>query len=210
MTCATRRENGKEQSPSVVPPSIALDTKARTRRSRSLVSCLHAILNESQLVSIHDRDLVPDYLLVALAQMVPCQLTAADKIGCYRNRELGFTGMSCKHCGGMPGFARFFPASVRSLAQTTTSHTIVKHIGSKCKSCPEEVRNAVLSLQKTFNEGEHVAKSGNDVKPRYGSRKVFFQRVWNRLHVSYIHELGDAPAPSTPQNFLSKILSVKA
>jgi hypothetical protein len=209
-TCDTRRENRKDQPSPVVPPSIDLDTKAGTRRSRSLVSYLHSILNESQLVSIHDRELVPDYLLVALAQMMPCQLTDADKIGCYRKRELGFTGMRCKHCGGMPGFARFFPASVRSLAQTTTSHTIVKHVGSKCENCPEEVRNAVLSLQKTFNEGEHVAKSGNDGKPRYGSRKVFFQRVWNRLHISYTHESGEAPAHSTPQVFLPKILSVKA
>jgi len=139
---------------------------------------LEVLLGDSQLVFASDRDLVPDPLFVAMAQMKPCSLTEADRVGCYKSRELGFTGMCCKHCGGQPGFGKYFPASVRSLAQTTTSQTILKHVGSKCRFCPPHVRQAVLELQR-----QQVAKEGSSSgRPRYGSRKVFFQRIWSRLH----------------------------
>ena len=145
---------------------------------------LDALLGDSQLVFPSDRDLVPDPLFVAMAQMKPCSLTEADRVGCYKAREIGFTGMSCKHCGGQPGFGKYFPASVRSLAQTTTSQTILKHVGSKCRFCPPHIRQAVLELQR-----QQVAKEGSNAgRPRYGSRKVFFQRIWGRLHGEPIPE----------------------
>lgn len=86
--------------------------------------------------------------------------------------------MCCKHCGGQPGFGRYFPNSVRSLAQTTTSQTILKHIGGKCRFCPPTIRKAVLELQRQQAHKEGLASS----RPRYGSRKIFFQRMWARLH----------------------------
>jgi hypothetical protein len=136
------------------------------------------LLEDSQLVQMKDRDLVPDSLFVAMSQMKLCTLTQADRVGCYKARDLGFVGMCCKHCGGQPGFGRYFPNSVRSLAQTTTSQTILKHIGSKCRFCPTEIRNAVLDLQRQQAAREGLASG----RPRYGSRKIFFQRVWSRLH----------------------------
>ena len=136
------------------------------------------LLAGSELVLMKDRDLVPDALFVAMAQMKICHLTQADRVGCYKGRELGFTGMCCKHCGGQPGFGRYYPNSVRSLAQTTTSQTILKHIGSKCRFCPPHVRQAVLELQRRA-AAEGAMSSG---RPRYGSRKIFFQRIWARLH----------------------------
>lgn len=130
------------------------------------------------LVVAKDRDLIPDALFVALGQMKPCRLQQSDRVGCYKTRSLGFLGMSCKHCGGQPGFGRYFPNSVRSLAQTTTSQTILKHIGGKCRFCPPNVRKAVLELQRQQAHKEHITTG----RPRYGSRKIFFQRMWARLH----------------------------
>jgi hypothetical protein len=83
-----------------------------------------------------------------------------------------------QHCGGQPGFGRYFPNSVRSLAQTTTSQTILKHIGGKCRACPPNIRKAVLELQRQQAHKEHLTNG----RPRYGSRKIFFQRMWARLH----------------------------
>jgi len=136
------------------------------------------LLGDSDLVQTKDRDLVPDALFVAMAQMKSCELTQADRVGCYKNREIGFKGMCCKHCGGQPGFGRYYPNSVRSLAQTTTSQTILKHIGGKCRFCPPHVRQALLELQRAQAAKEGIAAG----RPRYGSRKIFFQRVWARLH----------------------------
>jgi hypothetical protein len=135
------------------------------------------LLEGSDLVLMKDRDLVPDALFVAMAQMKACKLTQADRVGCYKSREIGFVGMCCKHCGGQPGFGRYYPNSVRSLAQTTTSQTILKHIGGKCRFCPPQIRQAVLELQR-----HQAAKEGmSSGRPRYGSRKIFFQRMWARL-----------------------------
>mmetsp|Transcript_30619 Transcript_30619/g.73434 ORF Transcript_30619/g.73434 Transcript_30619/m.73434 type:complete len:357 (+) Transcript_30619:87-1157(+) len=144
------------------------------------------LLEGSDLVLMKDRDLVPDALFVAMAQMKPCKLTQADRVGCYKSREIGFVGMCCKHCGGQPGFGRYYPNSVRSLAQTTTSQTILKHIGGKCRFCPPQVRQAVLELQR-----HQAAKEGmTSGRPRYGSRKIFFQRMWARLHGGTVAEDG--------------------
>lgn len=58
----------------------------------------------STLVTLEDRDLVPDYVFLSLAQLVPCQLIADDRIGAYRDRPIGFTGMCCRYCQGcQPG-----------------------------------------------------------------------------------------------------------
>ena len=168
-----RSHAGRQVSDS--PPSALLSNNTPT----ALTDIdYEALIEESQLVQMKDRDLVPDSLFVAMAQMKPCKLTHADRVGCYKSRDLGFLGMCCKHCGGQPGFGRYYPNSVRSLAQTTTSQTILKHIGNKCRFCPPQVRAAVLQLQQQSSLCEGMSSG----RPRYGSRKIFFQRVWARLH----------------------------
>lgn len=134
------------------------------------------------LVCMSDRDLVPDALFLAIGQMKVVHLTESDRVGCYKTRPIGFVGLGCKHCGGQPGFGKYFPETVRSLAQTTTSQTILKHIGSKCRFCPPEVRQAVLDLQ----HQQAIKEAAIAGRPRYGSRKVFFQRIWGRLHDEHV------------------------
>lgn len=134
---------------------------------------LDSMIGDSMLVQHQDRNLVPDALLIAMAQMKPCHLTHADRVGCYKTREIGFVGICCKHCGGHPGFGKYFPGTVRSLAQTTTSQTMIKHVGTKCRFCPLSVRQAVNELQR------NQESTG---RPRYGARKTFFERIWTRLH----------------------------
>ena len=61
------------------------------------------LIGNSKLVSVQDRDLVPDCLFVAMAQMKACRLQPSDRVGSYKTREIGFIGMCCKHCEGQPG-----------------------------------------------------------------------------------------------------------
>ena len=158
------------------------------------------LMGDTKLVLKKDRDLVPDSLFLAMSQMRPCQLTQADRVGCYKSRELGFTGMSCIHCGGQPGFGRYYPNSVRSLAQTTTSQTILKHVGNKCRFVPPQIRNAVNELQR-----QQAAREGmSSGRPRYGSRKIFFQRVWARLHGGPLPEEDEAEAASAGKTSLAE------
>ena len=214
--------------------------------------------SSTNLVQMKDRGLVPDALFLAMAQMERTIFTEADRGGFYKKRTVGFAGLSCKHCGGQPGVngststsshnnGRYFPNSVRNLAQTTTSQTILKHVGERCPSCPPIVKQAILDLQKhdlavkegkatkshrqLFGIGGGRGFSGKDNnsqktlshaflkkhlgpknslfcpsphvrqallelqqrelalkranasgRPLYGSRKIFFQRVWARIH----------------------------
>lgn len=142
------------------------------------------LMGATDLVEVGDKDLIPSYIFLAFAQLKRCALTEPDRVGCYKDRELGFTGMCCKHCGGAPGFGKYFPGTVRSLAQTTTSQTILKHVGSKCRMTPPHIRQAIMVLQAQEDSEKAAYARGpeNDGRPRYGSRKVFFARLFNTLH----------------------------
>ena len=191
----TKKKNKKRGSTSFkITPDLLpqQDIEVLEIPDLSLPSTLTTLMGETDLVTAEDKDLVPDYLFIAMSQLQRCELTEADKVGCYKDRELGFTGMSCKHCGGQPGYGKYYPATVRSLAQTTTSQTILKHVGAKCRMCPPNIRRAILALQSQEDGDKSTYARGpvDDGRPRYGSRKVFFQRVWARLH----HE----PVPDLP------------
>ena len=87
----------------------------------------------------------------------------------------GFVAL-CR-CGGRPSFGRYFPNSVRSLAQTTSSQTMMSHITLYCRECPDQIRTWIDLLQQR-EQTDVVATSST-----YGSRKVFFERVWSRIHI---------------------------
>ena len=163
------------------------------------------LMGATDLVEVGDKDLIPSYIFLAFAQLKRCALTEPDRVGCYKDRELGFTGMCCKHCGGAPGFGKYFPGTVRSLAQTTTSQTILKHVGSKCRMTPPHIRQAIMVLQAQEDSEKAAYARGpeNDGRPRYGSRKVFFARLFNTLHHLPVPPLpspeelaGTAPKPA--------------
>ena len=52
------------------------------------------------LVFPEDQDLISDYLYLTLEQMSPCVLMEADRVGCYKTRQVGFPGLACRHCVG--------------------------------------------------------------------------------------------------------------
>ena len=147
---------------------------------------LEKLVGDSDLVDVEDRQYIPDYIFLSMAQLKSCLVTPLDRIGTYKSREIGFQGMACKHCGGEPGFGRYFPETLRSLSQTTTSQTIVKHIAYKCRKCPKDIKNSVRALKELQDTKDLMAKeyhrSRFEERPKYGSRKVFFQRFWARLH----------------------------
>jgi hypothetical protein len=141
-----------------------------------------------------DRGLISDAQLAAIAQMSLCHLTEADRIGWFKNRAVGFGGLCCKHCGGRPSFGRYFPNSVRSFAQTTSSQTIISHIALYCPKCPKDIRDIVMQLQRKENSIAGTVSLSNS---NYGSRKVFFDRVWSRMHPSTDATLSDVVVPTT-------------
>jgi hypothetical protein len=88
---------------------------------------------------------------------------------------------------------RYFPSSLRSLAQADSCQQMIKHyVSGKCPACPTELRqelvarssstSTVLSNNKSDNSNPTTTSSNKRVK--YGSRIIFFRRIWERLHGS--------------------------
>lgn len=126
------------------------------------------------LVFEDDRKLVTEYLFALLAQMETCYFAEQDRVGGrskVKNCPIGYVGLQCKHCAGKAGFGRYFPVSIEALTSANSDRNIFNHI-IKCRRCPVQVKE---ELQRYMDEQK-------DAKNRRGLRKVFFERVWQRMH----------------------------
>lgn len=174
------------------------------------------LVQDSKIVTLNDFGLISDSQFAAIAQMDCCELTEADRIGYNKSREIGFVGFCCRHCGGRPGFGRYFPDSIRNLEKTSARDTIVSHISLFCQQCPGDVRNALLSLKRIESSHDGSATMKGLI---YGSGKLFFRRVWSRLHGDSAEPEESKPAgvgsysksrkdPSTAKNYTKQERSV--
>lgn len=127
-----------------------------------------------KVVTHEDKETVTDYLFLLMDQMETCQFTEEDRSGGrskIKNNTVGFPGMQCKHCQGKAGFGRYFPSSVNALALANSDRNINNHL-QKCRRCPSDIKLELARLQKDSTQG----------KNRRGLRKLFFRRVWERMH----------------------------
>lgn len=127
-----------------------------------------------KVVTHEDKETVTDYLFLLMDQMQTCQFTEEDRSGGrskIKNNTVGFPGMQCKHCQGKAGFGRYFPSSVNALALANSDRNINNHL-QKCRRCPSDIKLELARLQKDSTQG----------KNRRGLRKLFFRRVWERMH----------------------------
>ena len=175
----TTTKNATSDTDHVVRESEVVDQGIMGKENYVTIPWNRVVGWNNRIVNLDtDRGLISDAQLSAMAQMDICHLTEADQIGWFKNRSIGCVGLCCKHCRGRPSFGRYFPNSVRSLAQTTSSQTIISHIVLYCSQCPKDIRDVVMQLQLLENSKDApMAPTLN-----YGSRKVFFDRVWERMH----------------------------
>lgn len=132
------------------------------------------------LVDELDSNLLTDYFFHIMQQLVVCRFSEKDRKtrgGKRENVDIGYGGLQCIHCVNMHTSRKFFWSTVDRLANSFAE--IPSHI-LKCKHCPDEVREALLVLK-----GRHHDQIQS--LPR-GSQKVFFRRVWRRLHDSAGHQ----------------------
>jgi hypothetical protein len=126
------------------------------------------------VVQQQDRRMITDFLYLLLEQMESCQFTEEDRAGGrskIKDNEVGFPGMQCKHCRGMAGFGRYFPSSVGALTLANSDRNICNHV-QKCRRCPPQVKAELIRL----------SKDQSQYKNKRGLRKLFFKRVWERMH----------------------------
>lgn len=123
------------------------------------------------VVTDYDRETVTPSLFLLLDQMELCHFTEQDRAGGrskIKDCPVGFPGIQCKHCRGKAGFGRYFPTSVGALTSANSDRNILNHL-LKCRKCPYPIR-------------EQLTRQDESSKNRRGSRKVFFERIWSRIH----------------------------
>ena len=151
------------------PPGLIRDSSSLGRKTSS-----QPRTRGRAIVEPEDRELVTDYLHLLMNQMQVCYFADEDRTGSrskVKTFDIGFPGLECKHCRGMAGFGRYFPSSADSLALANSDRNIFNHL-MKCRKCPETVQNKLVEYQ----------EKGESAKNKRGSRKFFFQRVWDRIH----------------------------
>lgn len=116
-----------------------------------------------------------------MAAMIPCTFKKNDSRGKRINLPIGFPGICCRYCLGgketeqsVTKTGRFFPASIKTMADTAKSlMAIYRHL-LKCDDCPLIVKQRMERFMAT-HESERRRRA-------YGSQKQFYTRIWFRLH----------------------------
>lgn len=121
-----------------------------------------------------DMDMIPPYVYFLMRQVEPCRFTEADRFVARSKGPVGYPGFQCRHCQGHAGLGKYFPVASKSLATNSTSQNIHAHI-LKCRKTPGAVKDRLVQLK---------IEKGRTPRLEPGWRKIFFDKVWNRLHSS--------------------------
>ena len=128
-----------------------------------------------RLVEPSDRAVATGFSFAVLSEYTLCTFAETDRQGKRKGLSIGFPGMKCYHCNGTDRKGgRFFPSTIKTMADTKkTLISIHNHI-MKCPKCPEEVKEEILRLRHLHDEERYQQK--------YGSQKKFFLNIWSRIH----------------------------
>lgn len=186
-----RKNSASKISPKGRPTDdVTYKTAVEFLTQRSVENALPAAAGCSDagqsLIDLSDADLLTDYFFHMMQQLVVCRFSEKDRKtrgGKRENISLGYGGLQCIHCLEAPSARKFFWSTVDRLANSFAE--IPSHV-LKCKHCPDDVKDGLLVLK-----GRHPEQM--QMLPR-GSQKVFFRRMWRRLHDGD----GRAAASATP------------
>ncbi|GFH61610.1 hypothetical protein CTEN210_18086 [Chaetoceros tenuissimus] len=139
--------------------------------------------NSNMLLSNIDNEYATRFSYLVFSQIEVCSLTESDDKGKRSGmHQLGFKGMTCKYCHGKSTHdgiksgrgGRYFPKSIKTLADTAKTLMSISNHLKQCKDAPNSMRKEIVELQKTHKEEQKA-------KPR-GSHSKFCQQMWERLH----------------------------
>lgn len=124
------------------------------------------------LVTTADISIIPPYVYFLMRQVETCKFTEADRFIARSKGQLGFAGFQCRHCNGHAGLGKYFPLTCKSLATNSTSQNVHAHL-LKCRKCPQHVKDQLVVLKD---------EKGRAPRLEPGWRKIFFDKIWVRLH----------------------------
>ena len=156
------------------PPPKETDDLEVTRAIEHLESFQGDSSEGEQLVIEEDRLLLTDYFYYLMKQLRPVRFSESDRRTRGGKREkvkIGYGGLQCAHCVDVPNSRKFFWSNVDRLANSFAE--IPTHV-LKCRRCPQPTKDALLVLKN--RHAEQMSRLSR------GSQKVFFRRMWRRLH----------------------------
>ncbi len=160
-----------EISEAIVASSIEYLQKADKEHRIAMADTPEGI---TDLVLDEDKLLLTDYFFYIMKQLKICRFSESDRKtrgGKRENVAVGYGGLQCIHCAESPNSRKFFWSNVDRLANSFAE--IPGHV-LKCRRCPNQTKVSLQELKK-----KHPDQMSN--LPR-GSQKVFFRRMWRRLH----------------------------
>ena len=150
---------------------------------------------DDRLVVEEDRLLLTDYFYYLMKQLRPVRFSEADRRTRGGKREkvkVGYGGLQCIHCIDVPNSRKFFWSNVDRLANSFAE--IPTHV-LKCRRCPQSTKDALVVLKN--RHAEQMSRLSR------GSQKVFFRRMWRRLHQDDPAGTNDEGVTATSEDFMS-------
>lgn len=134
-----------------------------------------SVKNVIRIVLHADRALATEFSFSVLSEAESCTFEAVDRTGKRRGLSLGFQGLACRHCQGLGKIGgRLFPSTIKTMSDTNKTLLAMYNHLIKCRKCPGETKEALLSLRGGHEEERKLKK--------YGSQKALFSMIWKRLH----------------------------
>ena len=138
----------------------------------------------SKLVFPDDQKLSTRFSFAVLSEYGPCKFRESDRQGKRKGLQIGFPGMQCIHCWGLSRKGgRFFPSTIKTMADTKKTLISIQNHLIKCNKCPHDIKESIVLLRESHEDERKQQK--------YGSQKAFFLKIWNRLHGGSDFEIGD-------------------
>ena len=147
-----------------------------------------------RLVLDEDKVLLTDYFYYIMKQLRHCEMTESDRKSRGGKREsidIGFSGLQCVHCANIKTGRKFYWSTVDRIANSFAE--IPRHVLT-CKQCPTPTKQALQTLK----QRHHVQMK----KLPRGSQKIFFRRLWRRLHNQATKEKKYITTEDAPNNLV--------
>jgi len=126
------------------------------------------------LVLPDDQELATKFSFAVLSQCGSTSFQESDRKGKRKGLTVGFAGFQCTHChGAKRQGGRFFPSTVKTLADTKKTLLSIQNHLLKCNKCPHSVKAELLRLR----QGHDFERKSQ----KCGSQKAFFVKIWDRL-----------------------------
>jgi hypothetical protein len=127
------------------------------------------------LVSPSEKHDTTTFTFHVMSQLRPCVFTEADCLGRRHGLKVGFPGLACRHCHGEHvRSGRFFPGTIKTMANASKTLDVVYRHVMKCKDCQWNIKAGLKTLR-DFHDTERS-------KMPFGNQRGFYIKIWGRLH----------------------------